>query len=427
MKTSITFSLVFLLFFCLIGSNLAQVTITQSTFPRPAGFMDSLVVPVQTSDVLPTEGIGQVWDYSYWVSDYNLVYTQIDATLDPVFTEALNEESNDLIFAGMLITSDRYEAVDSNGWYIYGRHIDSVTYPLGSISGGANDSLYFLDHNDIYSGRVDNIPFPLTYQTQRSQSRQETIPFKVTIGAFGLNKTPGFRRRIVDRELEVVGSGTLMMPTSGGSPSAPFDVLLVKINRTLTDPASIACQMIAGGSKALSVLTQPHLFNGSPEYLMNVRQAVDVPILMKDIMIDKVQIDAAKKIGADYMLLIQSLFDQKFLSDIDEFIDYGHKQGLEILLEVHTKQEFQNALKTNADLIGINNRNLDTLKIDLKTTEKILLGFEKTRLILSESGIDTPEDIRYLKKCGADAFLIGSSIMKSDNIEEQVKKLVNAY
>ena len=197
--------------------------------------------------------------------------------------------------------------------------------------------------------------------------------------------------------------------------------------RTLTDPASIACQMIAGGSKALSVLTQPHLFNGSPEYLMNVRQAVDVPILMKDIMIDKVQIDAAKKIGADYMLLIQSLFDQKFLSDIDEFIDYGHKQGLEILLEVHTKQEFQNALKTNADLIGINNRNLDTLKIDLKTTEKILLGFEKTRLILSESGIDTPEDIRYLKKCGADAFLIGSSIMKSDNIEEQVKKLVNAY
>jgi indole-3-glycerol phosphate synthase len=197
--------------------------------------------------------------------------------------------------------------------------------------------------------------------------------------------------------------------------------------KTLTDPVSIAYQMIAGGSKALSVLTQPYLFNGSPEYFMKVRQAVDVPMLMKDIMIDKVQIDAAKKIGADYMLLIQSLFDQKFLSEIDEFIDYGHRQGLNILLEVHTKQEFQNALKTNADLIGINNRNLDTLEIDLKTTEKILSEFEKTRLILSESGIDAPEDILYLKKCGADAFLIGSSIMKSDNIEEQVKKLVNAY
>lgn len=197
--------------------------------------------------------------------------------------------------------------------------------------------------------------------------------------------------------------------------------------RTLTDPVIIANQMIAGGSKALSVLTQPHLFNGSPEYFMKIRQSVDVPMLMKDIMIDKVQIDAAKKIGADFMLVIQSLFDQGFLKDIDEFIDYGHKQGLEILLEVHTKQEFQNALMTEADLIGINNRNLDTLEIDLRTTEKTLQGYEKSRLILSESGIETPEDIQYLKKCGADAFLIGSSIMKSDNIEEQVRRLVNAY
>ena len=197
--------------------------------------------------------------------------------------------------------------------------------------------------------------------------------------------------------------------------------------KTLTDPASIAKQMIAGGSKALSVLTQPHLFQGSPEYFMKVREVVDVPMLMKDIMIDKIQVDTAKKIGADYMLVIQSLFDQKFLSDIDEFIDYGHKQGLQILLEVHTKQELENALKTKADLIGINNRNLDTLEIDIKTTESILSGVETSRPILSESGINTAEDIQYLKKCGANAFLIGSSIMKSDNIEEQVKKMVNAY
>ena len=220
--------------------------------------------------------------------------------------------------------------------------------------------------------------------------------------------------------IKVNPHATLLTEIKFSSPS------LGKI-RTLADPVSIASQMIAGGSKALSVLTQPHLFNGSPEYFMKVRQAVDVPMLMKDIIINKVQIDAAKKIGADYMLLIQSLFDRKFLSEIDEFIDYGHRQGLEILLEVHTKQEFQNALKTNADLIGINNRDLDTLKIDLKTTENILSGFEKTRPIISESGINTPEDIQYLKKCGADAFLIGSSIMKSDNIEEQVRKLVNAY
>ena len=213
---------------------------------------------------------------------------------------------------------------------------------------------------------------------------------------------------------------TLLTEVKFASPS------LGKI-RTIGDPAVIAKQMIAGGSKALSILTQPHLFNGSPEYFIKVRQAVDVPLLMKDIMIDKIQIDAAKKIGADYMLVIQSLFDQKFLTDIDEFIGYGHKQGLNVLLEVHTREEFQNALKTEADIIGINNRNLDTLDIDLKTTELVLSGYDNSRIILSESGINTSEDIQYLKKCGADAFLIGSSIMKSDNIVEQVRKLVNSY
>ena len=213
---------------------------------------------------------------------------------------------------------------------------------------------------------------------------------------------------------------TLLTEVKFSSPS------LGKI-RTIGDPSNIAKQMIAGGSKALSVLTQPHLFNGSPEYFIKVRESVDVQLLMKDIMIDKIQIDAAKKIGADYMLVIQSLFDQNFLADIDEFIDYGHKQGLNVLLEVHTKEEFQNALKTKADIIGINNRNLDTLEIDLKTTELVLSDYDDSRFILSESGISTSEDIRYLKKCGANAFLIGSSIMKSDNIEEQVRKLVNSY
>ena len=212
---------------------------------------------------------------------------------------------------------------------------------------------------------------------------------------------------------------TLLTEVKFASPS------LGKI-RTIGDPAIIAKQMIAGGSKALSILTQPHLFNGSPEYFIKVRQAVDVPLLMKDIMIDKIQIDTAKKIGADYMLVIQSLFDKKLLTDIDEFIGYGHKQGLNILLEVHTREEFQNALKTEADIIGINNRNLDTLEIDLKTTELVLSGYDDSRLILSESGINTSDDIRYLKKSGASAFLIGSSIMKSDNIEEQVRKLVNS-
>ncbi len=197
--------------------------------------------------------------------------------------------------------------------------------------------------------------------------------------------------------------------------------------RTQADPASIARQMIAGGARALSVLTQPHLFNGSPEYFMKVRQAVDVPLLMKDIMVDRIQIDAASRIGADYILLIQSLFDQGHLQEIDEFVGYGHKRGLKVLLEVHTRTEFEAAIGTEADLIGINNRNLDTLEIDLGTTERILSSADGSRHVLSESGISTPEEIRYLKKCGASAFLIGSSIMGSMDITGSVRELVGAY
>jgi len=161
--------------------------------------------------------------------------------------------------------------------------------------------------------------------------------------------------------------------------------------RQISDPVQIAESMISGGAQALSILTQPYLFNGSPEYFIKIRKNVKIPLLMKDIMIDKIQIDAAKKMGADYFLLIQGLFDNGFVSDIDKLIGYGHENGLKILLEVHTKTEFDNALKTDADIIGINNRNLDTLEINLETTKQLLENFQKSKIILSESGIKSAD------------------------------------
>jgi len=196
--------------------------------------------------------------------------------------------------------------------------------------------------------------------------------------------------------------------------------------RTTSDPIAIANSMIKGGAIGLSILTQPYLFDGSPELFTKIRQNVKVPLLMKDIVIDKIQIDAAQKLGADYILLIESLFDNRYLKEIDEYVNYAHKKNLRVLIESHTKTEFENSLKTNADLIGINNRNLDTLDLDIKTTKIVLDGFDKSRIILSESGIETPKDIQFLHDCGASAFLVGSSIMKSDNIETFVRQLVNA-
>jgi indole-3-glycerol phosphate synthase len=196
--------------------------------------------------------------------------------------------------------------------------------------------------------------------------------------------------------------------------------------RKVTDPVNIALQMVNGGASALSVLTQPFLFDGSPELFMKVRKIVKIPMLMKDITVDKIQIDAAKKIGADYFLLIQSLFDKKMVSEMDELIDYGHKNGVKVLVEAHTSEEFENACKTNADIVGINNRNLDTLKIDLNTTKNILEDSNPSKVIISESGIESQDDIRFLHKCGAKGYLIGTAIMKNENIEQTVRGLVNS-
>ncbi len=197
--------------------------------------------------------------------------------------------------------------------------------------------------------------------------------------------------------------------------------------RQISDPVTIAKTMIEGGAIGLSVLTQPYLFHGSPQFFAEIREHVKVPLLMKDIIIDKVQMDAAEKLGADIILLIQSVFDKKFAKEIDEFVDYAHKKNLLVLIESHTRNEFLDSIMTDADLLGINNRNLDTLKIDLKTTEIILKDQKRDdRLIISESGIETARDIRFLSKYGANAFLVGSSVMKSKDIKGLVARLVLA-
>jgi indole-3-glycerol phosphate synthase len=194
------------------------------------------------------------------------------------------------------------------------------------------------------------------------------------------------------------------------------------------EPSVIAKAMEKGGATALSVLTEPKQFGGSLEALAQAREAVELPILMKDIIISPLQIQAASKLGANTVLLIKALFDRGYSEkSIDEMISGAHLMGLEVLLETHTLPEFRSALKTDADLIGINNRNLATFKVDLTTTKKILAKVDPDdQLVVSESGIKTPADICFLRESGACAFLVGSAIMSSGNIEEKVIEFVNA-
>lgn len=193
-------------------------------------------------------------------------------------------------------------------------------------------------------------------------------------------------------------------------------------------PSEIAKAMQRGGATGLSVLTEPKQFNGSLEALAEARDAVKLPILMKDIVLSPIQIQAASKMGANAVLLIKALYERGYSArSLDEMIAGAHTMGLEVLLETHTETEFCSGVKTDADLIGINNRDLRTLKVDLNVTKKILSKNDsKGKMVISESGINTPADIRFLRESGARAFLVGSAVMSAENVEEKVKEFVNA-
>ena len=198
--------------------------------------------------------------------------------------------------------------------------------------------------------------------------------------------------------------------------------------RKNADVRKVASAMERGGAIGISFLTEPKHFGGSLDAFTEVRDQVKLPLLMKDITVSRAQIEAASKTGANAVLLIEPLFKRGYCEcDVHSMIAYAHSLGLEVLLEAHAEEEFLSALKTEADMIGINNRNLKNMEVDLNVTKRILTKHRiRERLIVSESGIQSPVDIRFLHQCGAHAFLVGSSIMRASDIEEKVRELVTA-
>lgn len=201
-----------------------------------------------------------------------------------------------------------------------------------------------------------------------------------------------------------------------------------KIRDGTLAPHQIATTMVRAGAIGLSVLTQPYLFDGSIDYLAQIRKAVNVPILMKDIIVSRIQIDAGRQVGADCILLIKAIFDHDFAEEnLETLMSYAESKGMQVLLEVHSDQEFADVLETKHELIGINNRNLETLEVDINNTRNLLTNHDKNNsLIISESGIKKQEDIKYLRSAGADGFLVGTSIMKANDIAAKVGELYNS-
>ncbi|MFW6110730.1 MAG: indole-3-glycerol-phosphate synthase [Thermoproteota archaeon] len=192
------------------------------------------------------------------------------------------------------------------------------------------------------------------------------------------------------------------------------------------NPKRVAKEMEEGGAIGISVLTEPRHFQGKIEFIPQIRGEIEIPILMKDLFLTFSQIDAAHEIGANAILMIQALFQRGYCQEgITEMIDYAHSRRLEVLLEVHTEEEFLSACEEETDMIGVNNRDLGTLDVNLEVTEDILTSHPpEDKIIVSESGIKDPRDIRLLRRCGAQAFLVGTSIMNSKDITAKVKELV---
>jgi indole-3-glycerol phosphate synthase len=191
------------------------------------------------------------------------------------------------------------------------------------------------------------------------------------------------------------------------------------------EPGEIAKAYERGGAVAISVLTEPENFGGSLASLSIVVESVNIPVMMKDIVVDPAQVEAAARSGADAILLIFGIFSSGLANrPMEEMVELAHGKKLEVVVEVHDEDELDTAFRSRADIIGINNRNLRTLSVNRETSEKLLLKGYRTKPVICESGIGSREDIDRLRVLGADGFLVGTALMKSEDPEATLRELI---
>lgn len=185
-------------------------------------------------------------------------------------------------------------------------------------------------------------------------------------------------------------------------------------------PADIARSYARGGAACLSVLTDVDFFQGSDAYLQQARAACTLPVIRKDFIVDPYQVVEARVIGADCILLIAACLDDAQLRDLNAL---AMELGMDVLIEVHDAAELARTLRTGNRLVGINNRNLRTFEVDLRTTLDLLGGIPDDRLVVTESGILAPDDVRLMRSHGVHAFLVGEAFMRAADPGERLAEL----
>lgn len=215
------------------------------------------------------------------------------------------------------------------------------------------------------------------------------------------------RQRLARGEAAVIAEAKKASPSKG-------------VIREHFDPASIACSYQKGGAACLSVLTDKDFFQGSEDYLQQARAACTLPVIRKDFLIDTYQVAEARAIGADCILLIVSALDD---TQMHELAACAESLGMDVLVEVHDRNELDRALKLTTPLVGINNRNLHTFEVSLDTTYGLLSAIPADRIVVTESGIFTRNDVHAMQAKGVNAFLVGEAFMRADEPGEELKRL----
>ena len=188
------------------------------------------------------------------------------------------------------------------------------------------------------------------------------------------------------------------------------------------DPAGLAQAYARGGASCLSVLTDVPYFQGHDDFLGQARNAVELPVLRKDFMLESYQIVEARALGADCILLIMAALDDGQARELEAVAETW---GMDVLIEVHDGTELERALALNSALLGINNRNLKTMVTDLATTEALAAGFPEGSLAVSESGLNSYDDLVRMDAAGCQCFLVGESLMRQADVEAATRALLN--